>query len=322
MKIKMKRNENMLWTEKYRPTRLNELRGQSNFVVDAEHWIESKEMPNLLLYGKAGTGKTTAALIVAKHILGDSLEGNFFEVNASDDRKLETIRTVVKEISSTRVLGDAPYKIILLDEMDGMTKDAQNALKRTMERYHENCRFIITCNDRYKIIHPLISRCANYRFKRLNNDEIRLTLDKVLQNEQEITSKFSDGLSSFSDEEMELFIEGLHGDLRRGITELQAAIASGKGLASQTRKLQEPYEEILQLVNKNNHENALKEVHKLIYQSVEMKEICVHLHDVIINCDLEYAQKFKLLRVVGEAEWRSNNMTPKVLASWMIGQMV
>ena len=121
---------------------------------------------------------------------------------------------------------------------------------------------------------------------------------------------------------MELFIEGLHGDLRRGITELQAAMASGKGLASQTRKLQEPYEEILQLVHKNNHENALKEVHKLIYQSVEMKEICVHLHDVIINCDLEYAQKFKLLRVVGEAEWRSNNMTPKVLASWMIGQMV
>lgn len=312
----------MLWTEKYRPTKLSELRGQSNFVVDAEHWIENKEMPNVLLYGIAGTGKTTAALILAKNLLGEDVEGNFFEVNASDDRKLETIRTVIKEISSTKALGNAPYKIILLDEMDGMTKDAQNALKRTMERYHSNCRFIITCNDRYKIIHPLISRCANYRFNRLSKEDIRVTLNKVIQSEQEISMHSSQSTVGFSNEEMELFIDGLHGDLRRGITELQAAISSGKGLAKQTRMLHEPYEKILQLVNQNKHENALKEVHTLLYQSVDMKEICVHLHDVIINSDLEYSQKFKLLRVVGEAEWRSSNMTPKVLASWMIGQMV
>ena len=312
----------MLWTEKYRPTKLSELRGQSNFVVDAEHWIESKEMPNVLLYGIAGTGKTTAALILAKNLLGEDVEGNFFEVNASDDRKLETIRTVIKEISTTKALGNAPYKIILLDEMDGMTKDAQNALKRTMERYHSNCRFIITCNDRYKIIHPLISRCANYRFNRLSKEDIRLTLNKVIQDEQQRTMHTSENTNGFTDDEMELFIDGLHGDLRRGITEIQAAISSGQGLAKQTRMLHEPYEEILQLVNQNNHENALKEVHKLLYQSVDMKEICVHLHDVIINCDLESPKKFKLLRVVGEAEWRSSNMTPKVLASWLIGQMV
>ena len=312
----------MLWTEKYRPTKLSELRGQSNFVVDAEHWIESKEMPNVLLYGIAGTGKTTAALILAKNLLGEDVEGNFFEVNASDDRKLETIRTVIKEISTTKALGNAPYKIILLDEMDGMTKDAQNALKRTMERYHSNCRFIITCNDRYKIIHPLISRCANYRFNRLSKEDIRLTLNKVIQDEQQRTMHTSENTNGFTDDEMELFIDGLHGDLRRGITEIQAAISGGQGLAKQTRMLHEPYEEILQLVNQNNHENALKEVHKLLYQSVDMKEICVHLHDVIINCDLESPQKFKLLRVVGEAEWRSSNMTPKVLASWLIGQMV
>ena len=95
----------MLWTEKYRPTKLSELRGQSNFVVDAEHWIENKEMPNVLLYGIAGTGKTTAALILAKNLLGEDVEGNFFEVNASDDRKLETIRTVIKEIASTGKIG-------------------------------------------------------------------------------------------------------------------------------------------------------------------------------------------------------------------------
>ena len=129
----------MLWTEKYRPNKLNEIVGQSNFVLDAESWVEQNEMPNVLLYGIAGTGKTTAGLVISKVLLGENLEGNFFEINASDDRKLETVRTKIKSIANTRKLGDVPFKIILLDEMDGMTKDAQNALKRIMERYIPNC---------------------------------------------------------------------------------------------------------------------------------------------------------------------------------------
>ena len=315
----------MLWTEKYRPKKLSQLQGQTHFVIDAEHWVENKEMPNLLLYGIAGTGKTTAALVLARSLLGKRAEGNFFEINASDDRKLETVRTTIKEIATTKKLGDVPFKIVLLDEMDGMTKDAQNALKRVMERYSDNCRFIITCNNRFKIIQPLISRCANYRFHRISNDAILDTLMKVLHNETQskdvLNGAFKENFK-VTPEELEPFIEGLHGDLRRGLTELQAATVSGTGLMKQTQMLLEPYEIILQLVNKNEHENALKEVHKLLYQSVEMKDVCVSLHDVIINSDMHHTQKFKLLRVVGESEWRSINMTPKVLASWMIGQMV
>tara|TARA_R100000329_G_C7616035_1_gene218745 strand:+ start:2286 stop:3212 length:927 start_codon:yes stop_codon:yes gene_type:complete len=306
----------MLWTEKYRPQKLSELLGQPGFVIDAEHWVEDRDMPNVLLHGVAGTGKTTAALVLAKSLLKDEAEGNFFEINASDDRKLETVRNRIKDIATTRKLGDVPFKIILLDEMDGMTKDAQNALKRIMERYSHNCRFIITCNDRFRIIQPLISRCANYAFRRVNNESMRFALEKVIQNETK------NGTPIVNESELEPFIEGLHGDLRRGITELQAAVSGKTSLLKQSQSLLEPYEKIIQMVENNEYDNANKEVHNLLYQAVDMKTVCVNLHDVVIGLDIQHTTKFKLLRVIGEAEWRSSNMTPKVLASWMIGQMI
>ena len=305
-----------LWTEKYRPTRLNEIIGQTNFVLDAEHWVANKEMPNVLLYGVAGVGKTAAAISLANGILEDNRKNNFFEINASDDRKLETVRNRIKEIASTKRIGDVPFKIILLDEMDGMTKDAQNALKIIIERYSDNCRFIITCNDRHNIINPLMSRCANYGFRRVNNESMRFALEKVIQNETK------NGTPIVNESELEPFIEGLHGDLRRGITELQAAVSGKTSLLKQSQSLLEPYEKIIQMVENNEYDNANKEVHNLLYQAVDMKTVCVNLHDVVVGLDIQHTTKFKLLRVIGESEWRSSNMTPKVLASWMIGQMM
>ena len=115
----------MLWTEKYRPRRLVELVGQEQFKMDAENWVLLKDMPNILIYGSAGTGKTTAAYVLGYEILGDNMRSNFYEINASDDRKLETVRTKIKDIVSHATSGDVPFKIIFLDEMEGMTTDAQ-----------------------------------------------------------------------------------------------------------------------------------------------------------------------------------------------------
>ena len=281
---------NMLWTEKYRPTKLIQIRGQDEFVLDAESWIKDPSMmTNLLLHGVAGTGKTTAALVLAKTILGDESGGNFYEINASDDRKLEVVRTTIKEIATTRRLGDVPFKIVLLDEMDGMTRDAQNSLKRLMERYSENCRFIITCNHSQRIISPLQSRCANYRFHRLQAHHIRIVLETILQTEE---------INTVNTLELEAFIEGLSGDLRRGITELQAAVASNTPLLRQSEKLLRPYEELLKLVLFNKHEEALEEVHKMLHKSLSMNEICINLHDSIVKGDMEHSRKFKLLRVI------------------------
>tara|TARA_R100000152_G_scaffold20583_2_gene14711 strand:- start:2901 stop:3803 length:903 start_codon:yes stop_codon:yes gene_type:complete len=300
----------MLWTEKYRPTKLEEIIGQDKFVSDASNW---KSMPNLLLYGPAGTGKTTAAGVIANLILKEHQQSNYFEVNASDDRKLETVRTTIKDVATSMKVGDVPHKIILLDEMEGMTPDAQNALKRIMERYSSNVRFIITCNHRHKIIPPLQSRCANYAFTSLSESEIKTVLDSILSKE---------GITHIEEAELNTFIGGLHGDLRRGITEIQASVFSNTPLNIQMERMQEPYAEIRDCIVNRDFNTALNKMHDLIYLSVDMKVVCQNLHEVFVSSDIETAQKFKFLRVIGEAEWRCNNMTPKILASWMIGQMM
>ena len=174
----------MLWTEKYRPQKIDDIIGQKVFVKDAKKWIkEPMNMTNLLFYGRAGIGKTTAALVLAKEILGEDYYSNFLELNASDDRKLETIRETVKDFASTGKMGDVPYKICLLDEIDGMTNAAQNALKRIMEKYAKNIRFILTCNLRWKVIDPLQSRCAVYCFKPLNSNELNRVICMIAYQE-------------------------------------------------------------------------------------------------------------------------------------------
>ena len=305
----------MLWTEKYRPKILDEIIGQDKFVADATHWNGvSTTMPNVILYGVAGVGKTAAAHVLANRLLGDDKKSNFFEVNASDDRKLETVRTTIKDIAMSMKMGDVPHKIVLLDEMDGMTPDAQNALKRIMERYSHNCRFIITCNHRHKIIPPLQSRCANYHFTRLSDADVKQVLVEVMIKERQ-TVPYS--------EDFDTFISSLQGDIRRGLTELQASVNSNTPIKILIERTHAPYKEIMSFVLNKDYNKALDTMHKLVYLSVDMKTVCQNLHDTVIDMnELDNGQKFKYLRVIGEAEWRSNSMTPKILSSWMIGQMI
>ena len=197
--------------------------------------------------------------------------------------------------------------------MDGMTSDAQNALKRIMERYADNVRFIITCNDRNKIIFALQSRCANYNFKPVSNESMLEVVKDILSKER---------VTTFQEEDLKEFIYSMNGDLRRAITELQAAKSSKTTLKKQVESGLEEYQKILiKITDKNS--NTIIDMHNLIYEGRSMKEICNGLHDVVIgSTGLDTAQKFKLLRVIGEAEWRSSTMTPKILASWMVGQLL
>jgi len=301
----------MLWTEKYRPSNINQIVGQEHFVMDALSWIEEKNMPNVLLYGNPGNGKTTGGIVLAKELLGDNFKDNYVEVNASDDRRLETVRTMIKNVAQSGTIGNVPFRMMLLDEMDGMTTDAQNALKRIMERYSSNIRFIITCNDRNKIIFALQSRCANYHFKPLSNEAILEVLTTILQAEE---------INRFSQDELNPFIYAMRGDMRRAITELQAAKASNSSLKTQIDIGLNEYKKLLiKITNKNS--DSLSTIHNLLHDGLSIREICIGLHDAVIVTELDSNTKFKFLRTIGESEWRSTTMTPKVLASWLIGQL-
>ena len=302
----------MLWTEKYRPKAIHEIIGQESFKMDAENWIEIKDMPNTLLYGTAGVGKTAAAGALANEMLGQEMDSNYYEINASDDRRLEVVRTTIKDIAQQKAIGNVPFKVLLLDEMDGMTPDAQNALKRIMERYADNVRFIITANDRNKIIYPLQSRCANYFFERIDNTTINRLLLTLLRNE---------GKEAPPQADLDDFIGYYNGDVRRTITELQAALASGISLRKQANKTLEHYDKILTLLESNDFNQALNELHEALYAGKTVKDICYGIHEVIIKSNLTDESKYKYLRTVGEAEWRGSSMTPRVLMSWVIAQL-
>jgi replication factor C small subunit len=294
----------MLWTEKYRPKKINEIIGQENFIKDANNWLLINDIPNLILYGQQGTGKTSASIALANEILKDDYVLNFLELNASDDRKLETVRTRIKDFASTVKLGNCPFKICLLDEMDGMTKDAQNALKRIMEKYSNNIRFIITCNDNSKIIAPIQSRCATYQFSKLDDKHIFMALNRILKIEkgEEIpTTVWMNQAYAFN------------GDLRKAITQMQA------GFDSIIEIIDPMFEEIM--IDSINNMCVLDKLHKLLSKGISTKDICNGLHDVILESRMDREIKYKYLRIIGETEYRSSTMTPKIIISWLATQM-
>jgi replication factor C small subunit len=179
-----KEDDYAIWTEKYRPQNFDEVKGQDEIVKRVEAFVKKKNMPHLLFAGPAGVGKTTLSLVVARKLFGDRWHENFLELNASDERGIDVIRVKVKDFARTRAIGDFPFKIIYLDECDALTKDAQQALRRTMENYTQTCRFILSCNYSSKIIDPIQSRCSVFRFKPLPKEDIYKIIEKIAKTEE------------------------------------------------------------------------------------------------------------------------------------------
>ncbi|MFP4656381.1 MAG: replication factor C small subunit [Candidatus Woesearchaeota archaeon] len=177
-------NESAIWTEKYRPSRFDEFEGQEHVTGKVRSFIDRRNMPHLLFSGPAGVGKTTLALIIAKELFGDSWRDNFLELNASDERGIDIIRSNVKDFAKSRSLEEIPFKIIYLDECDALTREAQQALRRTMENYTRTTRFILSCNFSSKIIDPIQSRCAIFRFRKLPKDKIMTIIDEISEIEK------------------------------------------------------------------------------------------------------------------------------------------
>ncbi len=207
----------LLWAEKYRPRSLDEIVNQEEIVRRLKRFVEEKNMPHLLFVGPPGTGKTTAAHALAHDLYGENYRQYMLELNASDERGIDTIRTKVKEFARSRTPPNIPFKIVLLDEADNMTADAQQALRRLMEMYTVSTRFILIANFPSKIIEPIQSRCALFRFTPLKKEDVINRLKWICEQEQ----------CKYTPEGLETIYEVSEGDMRRAINILQAAAAIG-----------------------------------------------------------------------------------------------
>ena len=207
-----------MWVEKYRPTKLSEIVNQTEIIGSLEALIKDPtDMPHLLFSGSAGVGKTTTALCLSRQILGEYAKDCTLDLNASDERGIGMVREKVKKFSRFAGMVDVPFKIIILDEADEMTSDAQTALRRIIEDAAKICRFILIANNVSKIIEPIQSRCAAFKFTSISEEDIITRLEEIAKNEKVKTDKRG----------LKAIYEYTEGDLRHAINLMQATASLG-----------------------------------------------------------------------------------------------
>jgi len=290
-----------MWAEKYRPKTLDDMVNQKEIVERLKSFVKAKNVPHCIFAGPPGTGKTTAALCLARDLYGENYRDYIMELNASDERGIDVVRETVKTFARVKAIGEIPFKIMILDEADNMTADAQQALRRTMERYTETCRFILCANYSGKIIEPIQSRCAPFRFTHLPRDEH----DKYLQYiaKREGLTLLEDGLDAI--------FEVCGGDLRRAINTLQAAASLGKPIDSKVvysiagRANPADVQKMIETAMKGNFIEARKQLREMIQKyGVAGSDIIRQIHTEIFRLEIPELWKIKLAEIVGEIDYR------------------
>jgi replication factor C small subunit len=290
-----------VWVEKYRPAKLSEVVGQTDITERLIAYAETKSMPHLLFAGPAGTGKTTSAIALAKELFGDSWKVNFQEMNASDERGINIVRTKIKDYARIAPMGEAGFKIIFLDEADALTPEAQAALRRTMEKYTQTCRFILSCNYSSKIIDPIQSRCAVFRFRPLKSEDIKKYLSRIAEMEGK----------EISEDGMDALVYVAEGDARRATNSLQVAASMGDSIDSdmiyRTASLARP-EEVKNLLNTalsgSFAEARARLDDLLITYGLSGTDIIKQIHRSIVELPVSDSKKVLLVDKVGEIEFR------------------
>ncbi|MBD3361343.1 replication factor C small subunit, partial [Candidatus Woesearchaeota archaeon] len=291
----------VIWTEKYRPKDFADVRGQDAIVSKVKAFVDQKNLPHLLFAGPAGVGKSSLALVVAKQMFKEEWRENFLELNASDERGIDVVRVKVKDFARTKSIGDVPFKIVFLDECDALTKEAQQALRRTMENYTGTCRFILAANYSSKILDPIQSRCAVFRFKPLPKQDVFSIIDKVAEEE-------SIKLDDAAKEALYVVSEG---DCRRVENILQSCAAVDKNITEELvfslASVAQPKEikGILETSIKGDFLSARRTLlNVMLRYGLSGLDLIKQIQKEVWNLDLDNRQKVSLIDKCGEIEFR------------------
>jgi replication factor C small subunit len=290
-----------IWVEKYRPRTLDEIVGQDAIVQRLKGYVSRKNIPHLLFSGPPGTGKTASAIALTRDLFGDVWRDNFIEMNASDERGIDIVRHKIKEFARTAPIGGAPFKVIFLDEADALTPDAQAALRRTMEMYSRICRFILSCNYVSRIIEPIQSRCAVFKFRPISETAMRKRILEIAEKENlRITE---DGLDAL------IYVAG--GDFRKAINALQGASAFGEKIDAESifqitaTARPEEVKEMIDLALNGNFLEAREKLETLLIEyGMSGEDIVNQLFREIISSNFDEKLKVVMIDKLGEVDFR------------------
>jgi replication factor C small subunit len=300
------------WVEKYRPKSLDEIVNQEEVVSSLKNILQTKAVPHMLFAGPPGIGKTATAHAFARDLFGLNYieDGYFLEINASDERGIQTIREKVKMFARQIPMGEYSFKILFLDESDQLTDDAQHAFRRVMEQFSMTCRFILAANYSNRIIEPIQSRCAVFRFKPLSKVHVIQYLKRIAGNE---------GLE-VDDQAYEVIYDFSEGDMRKAINLLQACASISKRIEEKTVYEVMGYvsrgevRRILELALSGKFTDARDEVRRLLYvQGIMPNDLVSAIYRELFYIDLNEDDKLELLDLLGEVDYRiSEGATPEV----------
>jgi len=290
-----------VWTEKYRPHTFEEIFGQEEVVKRVKNLTNSLNIPHLLLAGPAGTGKSSMAIVLVKELYGEKWKDNYLELNASDERGIDVVRQKVKDFARTKSFGKVPFKVIFLDEADALTKEAQQALRRTMENFSSNCRFVLSCNYISKLIDPIQSRCVVLRFRLLDKKDVEKVITRIA--EQEKIELTPDGLN-------ELY-EACEGDCRRAINLLQVTTSVSRKITKEIietilgKAKPKDIHAVLNYALAGNFKSARdKLLDIMLKESISGIDVIKNIQKEVWNLDIDPVLKVRLTEKTGEIEFR------------------